>query len=69
MQDELVNFDELTELEDDTVFKLNAHASKVVDFQGENQQAVILVERNLDLTLISRNTYNILDFVSDVGGI
>ena len=59
--------DTFTELEDNSVFyfePMSTHSyEKDYDVQME-----ISVEMNLDLTVISREGYTILDFISDIGG-
>ena len=34
----------------------------------DNIQMQISIERNLDLTVIARNIYNVFDYISDIGG-
>ena len=63
-----VDLDELTELEDSSVFKLEQKNSR--PFEREPTFIIGLAfEMNYDLNVVSRNTYNILDLLSDIGGI
>ena len=68
MQDLAVDLDELTELEDSSVFKLEQKNSR--PFEREPTFIIGLAfEMNYDLNVVSRNTYNIFDLLSDIGGI
>ena len=63
-----VDLDELTELEDSSVFRLDQKNSR----PNERVPSFVIglrFEMNFDLNVISRNTYNILDLLSDIGGI
>ena len=62
-----INLDDLTELEDASIFKVEL--KPVQPFEKEKYvQQDITVERNLDQQLIARNGYTIFDYFSDIGG-
>ena len=62
------DLDSLTELEDASIFKLESMPS--ISFE-ENDFVIqgITIEMNLDLVVIARSGYTVLDYLSDVGGI
>ena len=60
--------DDLTEYEDSTIFKLEGQ-SLLSQEKDYDVQMDITIEMNLDLKVIARAGYTILDFISDVGGI
>ncbi len=67
MQDEAINLDDLTELENGSIYKLDDQPP----ISQEKDYAVqmdITVEMNLDQKVIARAGYTILDFISDIGG-
>ena len=59
--------DELTELEDDTVFRFNLEPFKSYE-KDYDVQVDITIEMDLNLTVIAREGYTILDWISDIGG-
>ena len=60
--------DDLTELEDDSIFELNQKLT--TSYEGDyDVQMDLSVEMNLAKHRISRNSYTFLDVLSDVGGI
>ena len=67
LQDELVNLDDLTELEDASVFKLENEKSRSYE-KDYYTTTDITIEMNRNLTRIAREGYTILDWISDVGG-
>ena len=67
LQDEIVNFDDMTELEDETVFRLDELPIRSYE-KDFDVQLDITVEMNLNQLVISRDGYTILDFISDMGG-
>ena len=68
MQDLVVDFDDLTELEDSSVFKLEQENSR--PFEAVPTFVIGLAfEVNYDLNVVYRSTYNIFDLLSDIGGI
>ena len=57
----------MTELEDESVFRLNMQPS--VSYEKDyDVQMDITVEMDLNLTLIARDVYTALDWLSDIGG-
>lgn len=67
-QDEAINMDEFTEMRDTRIFKLN----RLPQIPAENHdwtQMEISIEMNLDVTMVSRSYYSLLDVLSDIGGI
>ena len=67
MQDELINLDDLTELQDASVFKIEMETERSYERDLETIQD-IRIEMNRDLTRIVREGYTVLDWISDVGG-
>ena len=68
MQDELVNLDDITLLENSDVFQLTPKSTRA----QENYEPLLLglsFESNLNLTVIERTGYTVLDVLSDIGGI
>ena len=66
----MINLDDLTELEDSTIFKFDS--IPVRPYEKVDRSTVVMaisLERNLDLTVIVREGYTILDLLSDVGGL
>ena len=68
MQDLPINLDEITELEDSNVFKVEKKEMMLMEW-GPEIVISIRFERNLDLQLVQRTRYTILDLLSDIGGI
>ena len=59
--------DDLTELEDASVFSLES--SSVFSYEKDRvTQMDILIEMNLDEMTIARDGYTFLDYLSDIGG-
>lgn len=67
LQDYHINLDDLTELEQDTLFKFESIATQEYD-SDEAGVMDISIERNLAQKHIIRQTYGALDFLSDIGG-
>ena len=67
LQDEVINLDEITELEDETVFHLEQMPQRSYE-KDEDVQLDITVEMNLNQLVIARDGYTLLDFISDIGG-
>ena len=62
-----MNLDDLTELEDTSVFRLESLPTK--SYEKDNDvQLDITVEMNLNQLVIAREGYTMLDFLSDTGG-
>ena len=68
LQDLALNLDELTELQDSSVFRLQEGSTQPIH---DHRKILfgILIQMNMDQTLIERNGYTILDLLSDVGGL
>ena len=64
-----LNFDELTENKIESVFRLEPLPVQSYERPDTRVQVVMTLERNLNLTVISRDGYNVLDWFSDIGGI
>ena len=60
--------DELTEIEDFSPFKVEEMTKMPYEKDDFTRQDVT-IEMNLDLRVISRDGYTLLDWVSDVGGV
>ena len=67
LQDRFINLDELTELEDDTVFRFKIEPFKSYE-KDYDVQVDITIEMDLNLTVVAREGYTVLDWVSDIGG-
>ena len=68
MQDELVDLDDITNLENSEVFKFTLQASRPQEVHPELIVGLSF-EFSLDLTVIERTGYTVLDVLSDIGGI
>ena len=67
LQDEFLNLDDLTELDDATIFKLEKLSTQ--PYERDSWTAFdVTVEMNLDQVVIARQGYTVLDFFSDIGG-
>lgn len=64
-----MNFDEHTEEEDESVFKVELLPVKSYEKLDTDVQVDITFERNLNLLRTARDGYTILDWFSDIGGI
>ena len=68
LQDLRFNFDDLTVLEDDKLFKFEPIAAR--SYAAENYGVMdISIEMNLDQTYQIRECYDMLNLLSDVGGL
>ena len=67
LQDLLINLDDITELEDGTIFGIEPLPIRSQE-KDYNIAMEITFERNLDLKVIMREGYTILDYLSDIGG-
>ena len=67
LQDELVNLDDLTELKDQTVFRLKQLPTKSFE-KNYDVQMDITIEMNLNQLVVARDGYTALDLLSDIGG-
>ena len=63
-----INMDDITELEDDTIFKLEQKPPMPYE-KDDIVQMDITVEMNLNQKVVARDVYTFLDFLSDIGGI
>lgn len=68
LQDYAFNFDELTELADDSPFTLELRAPRPYELHKDILMAVT-IEMNPDLLVLTRNNYTVLDVLSEVGGL
>ena len=68
LQDLHIDLDQLTELEDASVFKFEKLPPQVKDDKLELMQMVSF-EMNMDMDLIVRVSYTFIDMLSDIGGI
>lgn len=59
--------DDLTELEEDSLFRLNPLTLRPYE-KDYDVQMDITIERDLALNILARSGYTILDLLSDVGG-
>ena len=67
LQDEAINLDDLTELEDGTVFSLEEQTIRSYEKDLQTQMD-ITIEMNLSETVVARDGYTFLDYLSDIGG-
>ena len=67
LQDQSLNLDDLTELENAKIFKIDQKStfSYEKDYQA---QMDLTIEYNLNQTIIARDGYTYFDILSDVGG-
>jgi len=63
-----VNLDSLTEIEDERVFRFNLEPFKSYE-KDYDVQVDITIEMDLNLTVVARDIYTGLDWISDIGGI
>ena len=68
LQDLRIDLDDLTILEEDQLFKLEPIAARSYSYD-DSEVMNISIEMNLDRTNLIRECYDILDLLSDVGGI
>ena len=68
MQDQLFNFADLTKETDQTVFRIDPLPSASYE-KHDGTQFDVTFERSLDLQLIKRSGYTLLDLISNVGGL
>ena len=67
LQDEIINLDQLTELDDESVFTLERLPTKSYE-KDFDVQLDITIEMNLDQVVVSREGYTLLDLFADTGG-
>ena len=60
--------DDLTELDDSTIFKLEMLPVKTYE-KDYDAWMDFTIEMNLDQQVIARTGYTYLDFISDIGGL
>ena len=68
LQDRLVQYGELTEIAEDQIFRKKEEGVKVVK-RERDLLVEIYFELDYDKTVIERQIYTVLDFLSDIGGI
>ena len=68
LQDEIINLDDFTELEDPQLFTLEPLPSRSYE-KDLDTWFDLTIEMNMNLELIQRNGYTVLDLLSDIGGI
>ena len=68
LQDLAVNLDEITELQDSSVFTLERGSVRPY-YRDTDLVEGIRIWMNLNLTAIDRSGYTVLDILSDVGGL
>ena len=67
LQDEILNLDDLTEIENESIFKLEMQPIRPYE-KDYDVQMEFTIEMNLDLLVIARSGYTFLDWMSDIGG-
>ena len=65
----LLSFDELTRDDIESVFRLDGLPITSYERADESVQVSITLERSMNLTVVSRDVYTLLDWFSDIGGI
>lgn len=68
LQDEIIHLDDITELEDPQLFTLEPLPSRSYE-KDLDTWFDLTIEMNMNLELIQRNGYTVLDLLSDIGGI
>jgi len=63
----MVNLDDITEFEDARVFKIESQSNLSYE-KDYVAQMTVTIERNMDLKVIARQGYTVLDYISDLGG-
>ena len=67
LQDGTINLDDLTELDDASIFSLES--MPVLPYEKDyNAQADVTIEVNPNLRVVARDMYTFLDLLSDIGG-
>ena len=67
LQDLIINLDDFTMLENETIFSLEQ--LPLISFEKNSwTQVDITIEMNMDEMVIARDGYTILDYLSDIGG-
>ena len=69
LQDLPVSFDSLTELEDSSVFTVQLSNQIFPATLDEELIQGVLIQMNMDKTIVTRTGYTILDVLADVGGL
>ena len=67
LQDIPINLDEITELDDASVFKLEPQPLRTYE-KDYNVQMDFTIEMNLSQRVVARDGYTFLDYLSDIGG-
>ena len=67
LQDAIINLDDITELEDSSIFSFDRQPVRSYE-KDVDIVMNIAFERNLDMNLIDREGYTVLDYLSDMGG-
>ena len=68
MQDKLINYSSATEYDSDEIFRLKESRVKTVK-RDPDQLMDLYFQVDYNKTVIEREIYTILDFLSDIGGI
>lgn len=68
LQDKTIDLDDLTEWEDEALFRLENLPSRPYE-KDYDAMMDITVEMDLDLNILARENYTVLDLLSDIGGI
>ena len=68
MQDGTINLDEITELNDASLFSLDSLPLRPYE-KDFYTQADIYIEVNFDQRVVERDVYTFLDLLSDIGGL
>ena len=69
LQDQAIDLDDLTLIEDDSIFKVEKLANQPYEAGDLSVVMDITIEMNLNQGVLARTGYTILDVLSDVGGI
>lgn len=68
MQDLVFNFEDITLLEDDRLFRIEKGKSRPIETE-ERTVMKMTFEQNFDRNVVERDNYTFLDVLSDVGGL
>lgn len=69
LQDKAIDLDDLTELQDASVFKFQKQQIRIRNIAAPEFLVSVQIEMGYDLNIVVRTTYNFLDLLSDVGGV
>ena len=69
LQDLPISLDDVTKLEDSSIFKVEQQPTRLMNFRRGRIMMQVRIELSLDRTLVERDIYNLIEVLSDVGGL